>query len=283
MVFDEPAGFISTMMPCVGLGDNMKHRIWIVAALALVGFVHGADAQAPTNTTFDSERWMTFYYENPQPEKTFDAIRAIHDDGLLLLPNAQRPLIAFFSTIFRDNPSVTTQFLARCNFLSEKEIGVLAYAFWFAGTDESKAQLKALSDKDKNYAPFLKSTSPSILESEITMPNSLDMCWGHFFASGNTQYVGKVIQALENKNNKTDPAKILVYGSARWSLASNCRQHKKVLAYCRTVVSDLPETTKAEVQAILDEIDGKIDPARVEKDTANKLKQIKKANRVAGD
>jgi len=55
------------------------------------------------------------------------------------------------------------------------------------------------------------------------------------------------------------------------------------LAYCRTVVSDLPETTKAEVQAILDEIDGKIDPARVEKDTANKLKQIKKANRVAGD
>jgi hypothetical protein len=259
----------------------MIHRTWIVAALALVGFVHGAEAQAPTNTPFDSERWMTSYYEHPQPEKTFDAIRAIHDDGLLLLPNAQRPLIAFFSTIFRDNPSVTTQFLNRCSFLSEKEIGVLAYAFWFADTDESKAQLKALSDKDKNYAPFLKSTPPSILESEITMPNSLDMCWGHFFASGNTQYVGKVIQALENKNNKTDPAKILVYGSARWSLVSNCRQHKKVLAYCRTVVSHLPDTPKVEVQAILDEIDGKVVSPSVEKETADKLKQMKKANQTS--
>jgi hypothetical protein len=223
---------------------------------------------------------MTFYYENPQPEKTFDAIRAIHDDCLLLLPIAQRPLIAFFSTIFRDNPSVTTQFLVRCTFLSEEEISVLAYAFWFADTGESKALLKVLSEKDKNYAPFLKSTPPSILESEITIPNSLDMCWGHYFASGNTQYVGKVIQALENKNNKTDPAKILLYGSARWSLASNCRQHKKVLAYCRSVVSRLPEASREEVQAILDEIDDKVAPVSVEKETADKLKQMKKANQT---
>lgn len=238
-------------------------------------------AQVATSA-FDSDRWMTFYYENPQPENTFTAIRAIHDEDLLLNPNAQRPLIAFFSTILRDNPSVTTQLLPRCTFLTEQEIGVLAYAFWFANTDSSKAQLMTLSAKNKNFALFLKSPPPSILDAEITLPNSLDMCWGHFFASGNTQYIGKVIQALENKNNKIDPAKILVYGTARWSLSSNCQQHKKVLAYCRSVVSRLPETSKAEVQSILDEIDGKVVPVNVETETANKLKKACQASQAIG-
>lgn len=97
----------------------MTEQAWTVAALVLVGFVCGAGAQAPTSTTLDSERWMTCYYETPQPDRTRHAIRAIHEDGRLLVPNAHRPLTAMVSTICRDSPSVATPFLARCTVLSE--------------------------------------------------------------------------------------------------------------------------------------------------------------------
>ena len=162
---------------------------------------------------------------------------------------------------------MTTQVLSRCDFLTKEELVVLAYAFWFADTDEARSQLAALEKKDKHFAAFLKNPAPSILDAEITIPNSLDMCWGHFFASGNTDYIKKIIGTLEYKNEKTDQAKIMVYGAARWSLASNCIQHKTVLEFCRSIVKTLPETSEAEVQLILDGIDGKLSPGNAKGET----------------
>ena len=239
--------------------------ILFVGLLSMNAAADDPRALVASEPPFDAERWMTFYYEHPEPEKAFDAIRSIHDDGLLLLPDSQRSLLGFFSTIFRDNDAITTQVLARSPFLTQEEIGVLAYAFWFADTDDARTQLKALSDKDSNFKPFLNSAPPSILESPLSIPNSIDMCWGHFFASGDTAYVRKIIQTLDYADEMTDLAKILVYGSARWSLASNCRRHTTVLNYCRSTVSGLSGTQKIEVQSILDEIDGKISPAAATK------------------
>ncbi len=52
-----------------------------------------------------------------------------------------------------------------------------------------------------------------------------------------------------------------------------------MLTYCRSILKTLPNTAKNEVQLILDEIDGNSSPDNIEKETLEKLKELKKANK----
>ena len=68
-------------------------------------------------------------------------------------------------------------------------------------------------------------------------PGKLDIWWASFFATGEKEYLGKILRYAEIP--KRGPvAKMLVQGAAAWSFKSNCRQHKAVAAFAKECLSN---------------------------------------------
>jgi hypothetical protein len=81
-------------------------------------------------------------------------------------------------------------------------------------------------------------------------PWVLDALWGKFMATGERAPVERIITTLPWLDIKGDINRLLVGGSARWSLASNAIQHKRVLKICE----DVAITQKGDVASKLREL-----------------------------
>ena len=87
---------------------------------------------------------------------------------------------------------------------------------------------------------FLKPQSLEILQGKSKLanfinddsavnPTKLDIWWASYFATGDDQYLHKILQfAGEEMPTKGDVTKLLVIGAATWSFKSNCKQHTSV-------------------------------------------------------
>ena len=233
------------------------NKIVITLLILLLPIITQAEdpaKKAESENAFDASEWMTFYYQNPEPEKTFDAIKELYAKGTLTETSTQHTSIAFLATIFEKNSDIAEKAAEKCAFMSQDGRWVIANSLWFADTKSSKSQLKKMEKSNKFLRPFLNSSPYDVLKSKELHESTIDMCWGYFLASGDTKYVRKVVSVLQIEN-KGDSAKDVIGDLARRSLTSNCRQHPKILKYCRSIVDDLPDRSKAEVQAILDKID----------------------------
>jgi hypothetical protein len=59
-------------------------------------------------------------------------------------------------------------------------------------------------------------------------PETNDLYWGAFFASGNPVYVKKLLQRVPLSEERDDFRIWVTGGTAKWSLASNAQQHPLV-------------------------------------------------------
>jgi hypothetical protein len=236
----------------VGKGAMKKFILRFILIFFGTSFLYGNN----DSSIEEIDNWVTFYYQNPHPEKIFEVIKQLHELNYFqnLDNESVKPYAGFFSKIFGKNPSITLQVADECSSLSNREISVIELFLWFANTDESKQQLKKFQNRDPYSSQYLDKP-PSILDSEITSPSSLDFCWGSFFASGETVYIQKIIENLKYKNSN-DPSKLNLYGAARWSLKSNCEQHLKVAEYCSNSMEKQDSIVKEELQKILIELSG---------------------------
>ncbi|MBQ9447314.1 MAG: hypothetical protein IJU61_11995, partial [Victivallales bacterium] len=80
-----------------------------------------------------------------------------------------------------------------------------------------------------------------ILKWDWLSPSSLDMCWGAFMASGNKEYVKKVMEcALQvPEKNRID----LTAGAARWSMISNADRHPLVADVMNNLLKDAKDAS----------------------------------------
>lgn len=104
---------------------------------------------------------------------------------------------------------------------------------------------------------------------DITSPAMLDMLWATFMASGDTQYVERIVGVLaypvDGEEQEERMNNILLAGSAKWSLSSNAFQHGLVYETCKKYAAS--ENTKLR-EAIL-EILASADEAQAEQNTAH--------------
>ena len=75
-------------------------------------------------------------------------------------------------------------------------------------------------------------------------PTKLDIWWASFFATGDGEYLDKILEYAGLDLPESDVASILVIGAATWSFKSNCRQHQRVLEYAKSRLrrGGLPES-----------------------------------------
>ncbi|MFM9956635.1 MAG: hypothetical protein ACKVZJ_01050 [Phycisphaerales bacterium] len=195
-------------------------------------------------STLDPEtnRFIVYYYLNPQPERFEEVFRKIasatgEDAG------GNGPVFsAFYAPIMKANPQRIEGWVRA---LSTPDIlPIHRRALWRAAVlskvPEGKAALAKLlpaaPDDDRRIIQEFIDMPPADLLGELPRSTrALDMMWSSFNASGDERYVHQVINAMAHEKSEVG-SDVMFAMAAGWSLQSNAWQHSKVLEICREKV-----------------------------------------------
>ena len=170
-----------------------------ILTLALTMCVFGEDVSLSKDMV-RIDKFLQGYYLHPQPEAVsemlllLDKVAKTFKNGEM--DGMEGPIIGFFSEIFRANSDKLDEWEKVIKGLSSKSLKVfLDGALCYADTEKSKEIFK----KHAKWSFILKQRYGGgyvvpILKWDWLSPSSLDMCWGAFMASGNKEYVKKVME-----------------------------------------------------------------------------------------
>lgn len=194
-------------------------------------------------TLHDVGAFMQTYYLHPRPELIGDLIDALHSTGFLQKPTNAPPVREFFSEIFAANPDRLPQWQVLISKQDDQIRATLAQA-----VSVSKA------------GGVLK------LESHSSQLN--DEYWGAFFATGNPQFVHRLVDQLRYFDDRNDEALFFAGGSAKWSLASNAQTQPAV----RLAIEDARSKADKRTQELITELLAE-DPASVKQEISEIVKK----------
>jgi|SRR5208282_113733 hypothetical protein len=234
-----------------GLRRNRLIVAFFTAFLVAVPVVFATPSTIDTREQLNE--WMMHYYQHPQPDITVSAIEFMSREGTLSKAAAQPPIAAFLAQVFAQNPEKVQGWQTRLSAGGEDESRMMALAFWISGNEPLlKAMAGGPSASVAEYAKkLLSDRAPDLLKDEITNAGFLDMLWGSFFATGDEQYVLRIISAVPLAKTEGDVTKMLIGGAARWSLTSNAVQHPKVMEICEAELKRLPDDQKPALQEVI--------------------------------
>ena len=91
----------------------------------------------------------------------------------------------------------------------------------------------AFSKRAKEIAEGKSRLAKYIRDDSQVDPAKIDVWWASFFATGDEQYLEKILRFAGLELPKGDIQRMLVIGAATWSFKANCRQHKRVLEFAK--------------------------------------------------
>lgn len=198
-------------------------------------------------TEFESQEsvsdWVTFYYKHPDPDSIPDAVKYMSRSGILDNKDAISPIFGFLSGVFRKNPEKINYWLKDLRNIKDNHFEVIILGLWYSGLPDSKSRVSSLLEKHSRLKPefsFVNKGLPISIE-EIPLeqgPWVLDALWGEFMATGEKTPVQRIISTLPWSEVKGDVNRLMIGGSARWSLTSNAIQHKRVFEICEEAVKN---------------------------------------------
>jgi hypothetical protein len=191
----------------------------------------------------DFSKWMTFYYQKPDPARFPEAVEYMSESGLLDNENALAPSFGFLAGVFHDNPQQLEGWIKQLDSLNEPHLGVVVLGLWYANLPDSQKRVYAFLEKHQNLKQrfgYLYKGSPMPVE-KIPLEQGawvLDALWGNFMATGNKIPVQRIMTTLPWIDVKGDINRLLIGGAARWSLTSKeLKGPGSIVAVMRTVLN----------------------------------------------
>jgi len=235
----------------------MNYQRVISLAGVILSFVVSLGLCADLNFKSDNEfgEWMTFYYQNPNPERVPAAL-VYFCNSAMYKSNATMPTAAFFSALFRKDNALMQKIFDEISLNgSENAKIMLVNILSLTNNSESKALLGEAQSSWQSerlqgiIARQVTRPHDDLYGISVDTPQVLDMLWASFFATGDDLPVQKIISVLHlSKDGHGE--EIIVGGAANWSLKSNIQQHPKVLEICKKELI----TAQGETKVILGEI-----------------------------
>lgn len=227
----------------------LKARIHVLLAITL---------GAPFSTPDDFDRFVSHYYENPEPDRVVPSLLYMaREMGVPAEDNdARKGLVAFYAGILRRDPSANLAGVRDMAALQDEAPAFLWQVLWFAGTPAARALLETLapprtSPKWERWDRQRQSPPPDPLTLPPEDAGALEVFWGSFFATGDTRYVERVIGVLALARVEHDARKIRIGASAEASLVANARQHPKVMEICKAELAKQPKRVRRVLQEVL--------------------------------
>lgn len=185
------------------------------------------------------------YYLHPYPEYIEGAILFSSNEKLFEKTNYN--LLGFFAVVFQKHQDYMPK--------------------WQKIIQSTSPQ----AQKELLFAMSIAKDNSLLIEPNLHSPAYNDMYWGAFFAAGDDIYLQRLVNELKHVDERKDSILFLTGATARWSLASNALQHKKVKSYLESIISNSDARTKEIIQEIL-----KGDPRKMESEMVEVLKSQKK-------
>jgi hypothetical protein len=206
---------------------NAFVAIAVAAALSLAA----PGAAPPQGPELAPNDWLTFFYQHQRAELTGEMVARLDRDGVLGRANARPAVVAFFSLILRRD-DVRGEELVGSADLSPSTRSALLEALWRAGKGAAATRIAtARGLPSERFA----GPPPELLRMPLEAPGDLDMMWGAFMASGDVAFPRRLLDVLDvpPRAGGETPQQAILVKVARWSLASNARQHPVVLQLIR--------------------------------------------------
>jgi hypothetical protein len=209
--------------------------------LALLAAVLAGPARAATDP---QNEWIKHYYQT-QDVGHFDAFwQSVVKNQLLENKNAIAPTVGFASQVIHRHPELIKGRLDNLAAFPEKQRDAVVKLLWLSDTDQGRAILQ-----QSGAAGLAATTPPAIGQWEIKGGGDLDLCWGWYFATGNTAALDSIISALDyaqyagalkrypnSEHTEADRAaaiKDAIFSAALWSLAANGREDPLIAKHIR--------------------------------------------------
>jgi len=189
-----------------------------------------------------SDKWMFFYYKNPQPDKLIENVRTMSKRGQLADLQTAGVIPTFLSQVFAQNPASINQWMTSLKDLPQNDLYTLYNALWLSNTKEGRAVLT------KAGLEMPGGAVPDLLTLEVNEPMLIDALWGYFMATGDTRVVRRVISGFnyskyqgaderyksskQTEQDKQEAYKAVIFEAAKASLIDNCLMHTVVLTSC---------------------------------------------------
>lgn len=209
---------------------------------------------------FDSDKWMERYYQSPQPELALPALYAMMENiSNERLDSVTPPMLGFYNQVLADNPWLLPHFSVKL----EEALGrsrkggevnnadillglILSFHLRKAETRPETISETIWLETESNRQFDWGYTDPYATP-YIYYPHQLDYLWGQFMANGAYRPVYRLLEALLQDTEAAAEAapqsvrklppeqqstlREAVRQATRWSLISNARQHRQILAY----------------------------------------------------
>jgi len=245
----------------------MKH-ITTILLPALFMFIPSFVCYANDANSDDFERFSTYYYLNPEPQRLPIVLEnffksEIFSDEQACDEHCRNIISYFFARATGSEQNLIENYKSLFERGTYKERSFLLKVFQLCGNGEVTIFLKSklkeeayIGEKDK-IGQVLKEGIPikfnPIIE-PINDAGDLDLLWVEFMATGNGEAIKRIISVLHWIEDGKG-MEIAIGGAARWSLTSNCREHKKVLEICKREWPKLRWPTQKILREIVAEID----------------------------
>lgn len=208
----------------------------------------------------ESDKFLTYYYLSPAPDRFVEEFRVIARLCDFEIDANLPALSTFYGMIIRANPARTAAWADALFELPASYRPMLYYSLHLAATTESRDALRRLADKvpdheQRTVFAILGRPEIDLSAMPIRAGAHLDMLWGAYFATGDQTYVVRVIETLGSASADQQAASMVLARAAEWSLRSNCWQHSKVLAACRSSIERAPAPLAEKLRAIVKDVE----------------------------
>jgi hypothetical protein len=222
-------------------------------------------APAPSNFS-SAERlfdWVYGYSKKPKPWQVPGAVRAMRELGLFGDEEKAGFCTGFIAGVLGENPKDGPRILAQMFPMPDKEQAILIRAIAFSGRPDWRELMEKFRHKMELRQPlidsYLSGKAKPLMEANLSDGTPIVYTlWGYYVATGQTQPVVRIIEALKWSKRKddgsfswkriwtgwkTDPSavdKITVGATAKWTLASYAEKNRDLLNLYRAEAERQP-------------------------------------------
>lgn len=219
------------------------------ALLCGLGLALGLCVSAVAKPAQDWANWVENYYLNAETEKVVPAVYALSRDGYFEQAGQPAMAIGFLGAVFAQNPDKVEGWVRDFRDLPAAHQRIVAAALWYSGLPQGADHLRALARQSNpqiraEVEGLVAWAQPSLRDTEVQSASSLNLQWGAFLGSGDSQHVVNVLAALGSPERSLNTA-------ARTALAQKALAHPRVYEICQAEISRQPAGVREELSTAL--------------------------------
>jgi hypothetical protein len=227
-----------------------------------------APEPAPPHGSFSTPeqlmQWVYNYSKRPRPWEVPAAVRAMRELGIFGDEEKAGFCTGFIAGVLGANPKDGPKILAQMFPMPDKEQAVLIRAVAFSGRPDWRELLHQFRDRMQLRQPlidsYLSGQAKTLMEVDLADGSPvIYTLWGYYVATGQTQPVVRIIEALKWSKKKddgrfswgkiwagwkTDPSavdKITVGATAKWTLTSYAEKNRDLIGLYRAEYERQPQ------------------------------------------